>query len=384
MVWDVSWQAEAEAEVGDWAGWRDAPSGEVRMSWQARSEVSPGPVLADLYGARRAAYRRWYLADGDAARPSLAACREALAEHLPAMLPWWRRVVDAVAADVVDARLLSGFGTPPVVRGCSQAVVGPVAGASSALVRNYDWHPDLADGVLLATDFVRPVVGVADVLWGLVDGMNADGLAASLAFGGRRETGPGFAMPMVLRHVLETCTTVADAVEVLRRVPVQAAYSITLLDRAASHATVFLGPARQPRVVADRATTNHQDGVRWPEHAARYRSRERLAALADAASDGRAAGDVVAAMLEPPLRSTDYAGGFGTLYTACYEPAAGALSLTWPGRQWRCHVGDVLHEDFVVTLRRAAAPSRTRRDARESEWLHWVPEQFRHWVRAAA
>jgi hypothetical protein len=45
--------------------------------------------------------------------------------------------------------------------------------------------------VVLGSAFTgRRVVGVSDCLWGLIDGMNDAGLAASLAFGGRRAVGP--------------------------------------------------------------------------------------------------------------------------------------------------------------------------------------------------
>ena len=39
--------------------------------------------------------------------------------------------------------------------------------------------------------------------------------------------------------------------------------------------------------------------------------------------------------LRPPLRSTDYDRGFGTLYTAVYRPDEGRLDLRWPGNEWR-------------------------------------------------
>jgi penicillin V acylase-like amidase (Ntn superfamily) len=59
-----------------------------------------------------------------------------------------------------------------------------------------------------------------EVGWGLLDGMNDAGLAVSLTFGGRSPAGPGFAVNVVLRYLLQTCQTVTEAVERLRKIPI--------------------------------------------------------------------------------------------------------------------------------------------------------------------
>ena len=46
----------------------------------------------------------------------------------------------------------------------------------------------------------RRVIGMSDCLWGLLDGVNDDGLAVSLTFGGRTASGEGFAIPLVVRY----------------------------------------------------------------------------------------------------------------------------------------------------------------------------------------
>ena len=60
--------------------------------------------------------------------------------------------------------------------------------------------------------FGRRVIAMREAFWGCLDGMNEDGLAVSLTFGGRKAHGPGIAMPMVLRYVLETCRSTKEAV----------------------------------------------------------------------------------------------------------------------------------------------------------------------------
>ena len=86
------------------------------------------------------------------------------------------------------------------------------------------------------------MLGTSDLLWGLLDGMNEDGLAVSLTFGGRQDVGDGFGIPLVLRYVLETCATVGQAVSALQRIPVSQSYNVALVDITGAHATVFRLP----------------------------------------------------------------------------------------------------------------------------------------------
>jgi predicted choloylglycine hydrolase len=50
----------------------------------------------------------------------------------------------------------------------------------------------------------REVIAMGDGLWGVLDGINEDGLAVSLTFGGRRVLGDGFGIPLIMRYVMET------------------------------------------------------------------------------------------------------------------------------------------------------------------------------------
>ena len=88
------------------------------------------------------------------------------------------------------------------------------------------------------------MLGTGDCLWGLVDGVNDDGLAVSLTFGGRREVGEGFGIPLVIRYLLEVAGDVAEGIEVLRRLPHQISYNVTLCDRSGRVATVMVAPDR--------------------------------------------------------------------------------------------------------------------------------------------
>ena len=303
----------------------------------AYREPQPGPRWRALYEATWPAYRRWYASEGLAARPSLDECRRALAQYLPELVPTWERLSCLGGDDPVAARMLSMWGLPAFAVGCSQVVV---PGEQPVLIRNYDYDQSLFEGVVASTNYSgnRRVLGTSDLLWGLLDGMNEDGLAISLTFGGRPGSGEGFGIPIVLRYVLETCATVEQAVSALQRIPVSQSYNVALVDTIGSHAMVFVAPG-QPAVVSRlEATTNHRlDQVEHPATAARLNSVGRLTRLDQLRADDASAEQLVAAMLQPPLRNDQFEIGFGTLYTAKYEPAAGTATWYWPQTSWtRC------------------------------------------------
>jgi predicted choloylglycine hydrolase len=58
----------------------------------------------------------------------------------------------------------------------------------------------------------------------------------------------------------------------------------------------------------------------------------------------------VAAFLEPPLRNTDYAQGFGTIYTAAYHPIDGRVDYLWPGTTWEQSFARFQETEHVQTF----------------------------------
>lgn len=332
------WVESAASGRGSAAG--HAGEASRSLTLHAYRETTPGPRWQALHAATWPAYRRWYTREGLAARPSLDECRSALAHHLPELIPTWERLCHLAGDDPVAARMLSMWGLPAFSVGCSQMVI---PGEQPILVRNYDYDQALFEGVIASTNYSgqRRVLGTSDMLWGLLDGMNEDGLAVSLTFGGRPGGGEGFGIPIVLRYVLETCATVEHAVSALRRIPVAQSYNVALVDTTGRHATVFVAP-EQPAIVSRReTTTNHRlDLVEHPATAARFNSVGRLTRLDKLRAD-RAPGErVVSAMLRPPLRNDEFEIGFGTLYTASYEPAAGTATWHWPGTSWTRRFND--------------------------------------------
>jgi predicted choloylglycine hydrolase len=296
-----------------------------------------------LFEATWPAYRSWYTAHGLDGRPSLAEARAALEEHMPELVPHWERLVDLAGADPMAARMLTMWRMPAVGAGCSQAVV---PGIAPLLVRNYDYDPQLFEGVVASTNYSgqRRVIGTSDLLWGLVDGMNEDGLAVALTLGGRPGSGDGFGIPIVVRYLLETCSDVEAAIAALIRIPVAQAYNMSLVDTAGHHATVYVAPGEPAEVTDLRAATNHRlTVVEHPHISDPLLSRERQHTLFDALShfeSGGTASELVDAFTRQPLRTGAYDRGFGTLYTAVYRPADGAVTYCWPGRSWTRHFDD--------------------------------------------
>ena len=63
---------------------------------------------------------------------------------------------------------------------------------------------------------------------------------------------------------------------------------------------------------------------------------------------------LVKAFLEPPLHSTAYAHGFGTLYTAAYFPAEGRVEYHWPDLCWSQSFDDFAEGELTRTFREDA------------------------------
>jgi hypothetical protein len=148
-----------------------APRG-LPLTFYSVAEPEPGPGWQGLFSSAWPAYRRWYLRDGAAARTGLRECQRMMATHMPELMPTWRRLVELAGGDPLAAQMLTLYNPPPYITGCSQAVH---LGAERALVRNYDYAPELFERVVLGSSFTgRQVVGTSDCLWGLVDDPDLD------------------------------------------------------------------------------------------------------------------------------------------------------------------------------------------------------------------
>lgn len=301
--------------------------------WRAVSEATPGPKWAGLFAQYWPAYRQWWLQEGEHARATYLESYRALRDHMPEILPIYEQLCEQAGGGDLAARFLSFYCPPPYLSGCSQAIW---PGEEPVLVRNYDYNAQAIDAVVLHTKWQgRQVMGVADGLWGLVDGVNDAGLAISLTFGGRREVGIGFGVPLILRYVLQTCTTTKEAAETLARLPTHMSYNVTVLDANRQYITALMAPDRPAVITRAAVATNHQETVEWVSHARFTATVERERFLLQRLTlhiDPEE--KFIGAFLKPPLYSTAYSAGFGTLYTAVYRPRKREMEIRWPHTTW--------------------------------------------------
>jgi predicted choloylglycine hydrolase len=305
----------------------------VEILWRAISEQAPGPKWAGLFAEYWPAYKKWWLSEGDAARPTYLECGRALGQHMPEMLPLYEELCELAGGGDQAARFLSFYCPPPYLSGCSQAIW---PGREPVLVRNYDYSADAFDSLILHTGWLgRRVMGTSDGLWGLVDGVNDAGLAISLTFGGRREVGDGFGVPLILRYVMQTCETAEQAGAVLARVPTHMCYNVTVLDEKRRYLTAMMAPDRPAVITRTAVATNHQETVEWISHARFTATVERERFLLQRLTlHIESEEKFVGAFLKPPLYSIAFAQGFGTLYTAVYRPRKREMEIRWPHASW--------------------------------------------------
>jgi len=322
----------------------------LQTLWRAISEAQPGPKWAGLFAEYWPAYQRWWLREGEGERATYMESRRALRQHMPELVPLYDELCGLAGGGDQAARFLSFYCPPPYLSGCSQAIW---PGEEPVMVRNYDYNPAAFDSLILHSNWLgRKVMGTSDGLWGLVDGVNDAGLAISLTFGGRRQVGDGFGVPLILRYVLQTCETADEAGEVLARIPTHMSYNVTAIDARRKYVTVQMAPDRPSLVTNAAVATNHQSTVEWDSHA-RFTSTvereryllQRLTLHVDTQHR------FIGAFLKPPLYSTAYAAGFGTLYTAVYRPRQRGMEIRWPGSTWQFSL-----DNFRPAARRIYTP----------------------------
>lgn len=292
------------------------------------SELSPGPKWLRRFEKNWPVYKQWFLSEGIENRPGYLTSASKFQEHMPELFPVYQQLCELVGGGDLESRFLSQWCPPPYMSGCSQMAWikdGP------ALLRNYDYGIEYFEGMVLHTEWLKPVIGMSDSCWGLLDGINGDGLVASLTFGGRKISGIGIGIPLIIRYILETCSDVHQALEVLVRIPVHMSYNVTLIDRSAKFYTVYLSPDRAADITIYAVGTNHQHVVEWPEYAAITKTVERKQYM-DACwmNENETRGSMLDRFLQPPLYNSNYKKRFGTLYTALYDCNRGSIDLYWP------------------------------------------------------
>lgn len=321
----------------------------MQVLWRSVEESQPGPKWAALFREYWPDYHRWWLSAGEQARPTYWESLTALRTHMPEIVPLYEQLCDLAGGSDHAARFLSFYCPPAYLSGCSQAIW---PGKEPLLVRNYDYDSRAFDHLVLRTHWQgRRVVGTSDGLFGLVDGMNDAGLAVSLTFGGRRVVGDGFGVPLILRYVLQTCDTAEQAGHALARLPTHMSYNVTVLDRRRHYLTALMAPDRPAVMTHAAVATNHQERVEWDHHARLTSTVERERFLLQRLTlHVEPQEKFVTAFLRPPLYSTAFQHGFGTLYTALYRPRLGQMELRWPHLQKTTPPAGGQDESWVINI----------------------------------
>lgn len=322
----------------------------IGRRFHAIAETVPGAKLAAVLQRHWSGYRAFWAKDGTAARPSLAACRAALTRYMPELLQPWEALVAVAGGDEEQACFLSLWCPPDFHQACSQAIW---TRRPFAIVRNYDYPPGAFDAVLLRAELTgTPTLAMTDCVWGVLDGLNAHGLAVSLSFGGRRVHGQGFGVALIQRYLLETCRDVADALSALRRVPVHLCYNLALLDRSGERALVEIAPDRAPGLRREAFAGNRQGDHTRPESEHLLDTVRREALLAAClANPLETLPRLIDRFLAPPLRRPLGADGWGTLYTACWLPQSGEVRLCWPDQDWRQSLAGFAEGERIAVYR---------------------------------
>ncbi len=277
-------------------------------------------------------YRSWYLSEGLDARPSAEEGRRTLVQYMPELVGIYDRACELVGDDDVARRFLTFYRPPPIISGCSVTVL---PGGEPVLIRNYDFGPDLFEGAIVRGRWSghEDVIATSECFLGALDGMNAAGLVAALTFGGRPVHGDGFGIPIMIRYVLECCTTVKEAATALSRIPCAMSQNVMLLDATGDYTAVYLSPDRDPISRHHPVTTNHQLQPEWPTGDRWSETVERADLLCTLREkQGITVEEFVEAFHAPPLYRTNYAEGLGTLYTAVFKPQRAMVEYRWPDR----------------------------------------------------
>ena len=186
------------------------------FTFRAFAETAPGTQWQRHFQTLWPAYRRWFLRYGEADRPTYHESAKALQRYMPEFVSIYENMVDLAGGGDHAARFLAQYNPPPLFRGCSQAIYDV---EEAVLVRSYDYSPYVFDGLAMCSQFAsRRVIAMLDCMSGVLDGINDDGLAVSMSFGGREQFADGFGISLVLRYLLEFAGDVTEAGALLRRV----------------------------------------------------------------------------------------------------------------------------------------------------------------------
>ncbi|MDG5473654.1 C45 family autoproteolytic acyltransferase/hydrolase [Jeotgalibacillus sp. ET6] len=127
------------------------------------------------------------------------------------------------------------------------------------MIRNYDYMPKTYEGRFIfyqPTDSGYAIAGPSQRITGRMDGMNEHGLSIGYNFMNRKRPGDGFICCTIGRMILESCSNVDEAVQMLKEIPHRHSFSYTVFDKTNQSFVIETSP-RGVEVRHSDVCTNH-------------------------------------------------------------------------------------------------------------------------------
>ncbi len=258
----------------------------------------------------------------------------------------------AEGLDIPMERAVTYFGNGGLrmpTGGCSAVMSCGVYG------RNYDFRPRQYEArfALVQARGSYASIGSSHQLTGRLDGMNERGLSLGLHLVKARPHAPGLSSAVLVRRLLDSCATTAEAIETLRRLPHAMQYNYSLLDAGGVAAVVEAAPGAVAVRMGDwLACTDHFQSPQLKRLNRRVaHSIGRLPPLEGFAARGLSAEQTFTALnntASPAFHN--YPNGTQTLHTIVAEPVKRRL-LIGIGGDAAALEEDMLDVDFPRWVR---------------------------------
>ena len=134
-------------------------------------------------------------------------------------------------------------------------------------------------------------------------------------------------------------------------------YNVTVVDKKGASKTVMLAPDKKPLVTNDAFATNHQGEIDWHENAEFNQTIKRYNFIKNyLKSKNISANELAKAFLHYPLYNTKFTEGFGTLYTAVYQPEKMLMKVLWPNVAIERSFDDFAEENILINYSTISQP----------------------------
>lgn len=193
------------------------------------------------------------------------------------------------------------------------------------LIRNYDYHPKTYDGLYTIynpTDEGYATIGVCQRVTGRSDGLNEKGLTMGYTFMNRKRPGDGFICGIIGRLILELCSSVDEAVNLLQEIPHRGSFSYVLFDKKCKIPVIVETSPRRVEVRQGYFCTNHFEIM---EEENRYNlddSKERLEIMKQHQIPDLSSMEAFKLLndTDKGVFSDQYGNWAGTIHTSAYFP----------------------------------------------------------------